>query len=70
LGTLLTSPSDSPSPQLGEFKMSEREVPMTTAQLFVIKFLTNENFGPNEIWRILLTIRGINTIEDASEILA
>ena len=39
-----------PSPQLDEFKMSEREVPITIAQRVVIKFLTNENVGPNEIW--------------------
>ena len=42
-----------PSPQLVEFKMSEREVPITIAQRVVIKFLTNENVGPNEIWRRL-----------------
>ena len=42
-----------PSPQLGEIKMSEREVPVTIAQRVVIKFLTNENVGPNEIWRRL-----------------
>ena len=52
LGTLLTPPSDSPSPQLVEFKMSEREVPINTAQ-HVTNFLTNENVGPNEIWRRL-----------------
>ena len=53
LGTLLISPSDSPSPQFVEFKMSEREVPITTAQRVIMKFLTNENVGPNEIWRRL-----------------
>jgi len=42
-----------PSPQLVEFKMSEREVPITIAQRVVIKILTNENVGPNEIWRRL-----------------
>jgi len=42
-----------PTPQLVEFKMSEREVPITVAQRVVIKFLTNENVGPNEIWRRL-----------------
>jgi len=42
-----------PSPQLDEFKMSEREVPISIAQRVVIKFLTNENVGPNEIWRRL-----------------
>jgi len=42
-----------PSPQLFEFKMSEKEVPITVAQRVVIKFLTNENIGPNEIWRRL-----------------
>ena len=40
-----------PSRQLVEFKTSEREVPVTIAQRFVINFLTNENVGPNEIWR-------------------
>ena len=44
-----------PSPQLVEFKMSEREVPIAIAQCVVIKFLTNENVGPNEIWRRLCT---------------
>ena len=33
--------------------MGEREVPITVAQRIVIKFLTNENVGPNEIWRRL-----------------
>jgi len=42
-----------PSPRLVEFKMSEREVPITIAQRIVIEFLTNENVGPNEIWRRL-----------------
>ena len=36
------------SPQLVEFKMSERGVPIAIAQL-VIKFLTNENARPNEM---------------------
>ena len=40
-----------PSPQLVEFKMSAREVPITIAQRVVIKFVTNENVGSNEIWR-------------------
>ena len=40
-----------PSPQLVEFKMSKREVPVTIAQHVVMKFLTNKNVGPNEIWR-------------------
>jgi hypothetical protein len=31
----------------------EREVPITVAQRVVIKFLTNENLWPNEIWRTL-----------------
>ena len=44
-----------PSPQLVEFKMSEREVPITIAQHVVIKFLTNEKVGPIEIWRRLHT---------------
>ena len=44
-----------PSPQLVEFKMSEREVPITIVQRVVIKFLTNENVGPNEIWHRLRT---------------
>ena len=60
-----------PSSQLAEFKMSEREVPITIAQRVVIKFLTNENVGPNEIWHRLRAQYGeSNTIEDASEILA
>ena len=42
-----------PSPKLVEFKMSEREVLITIAQRVVINFLTNENVGPNEIWRRL-----------------
>ena len=42
-----------PSLQLVEFKISEREVPITIAQCIVIKFLTNENVGPNAIWRRL-----------------
>ena len=42
-----------PSPQLGDIKMSEKVVPVTIAQRVVIKFLTNENVGPNEIWRRL-----------------
>jgi hypothetical protein len=33
--------------------MSERELPTTVAQRVVIKFLTNENDGPNEIRRRL-----------------
>jgi len=41
------------SPQLVEFKMSEREVPITIAQCVVIKFLTNENVGLNAIWHRL-----------------
>jgi len=33
--------------------MGEREVPITVAQRVAIKFLTNKNVGPNEIWRRL-----------------
>ena len=51
-----------PSPQLVEFKMSEREVPITIAQRVVIKFLTNENVGPNEIWHTLCTQYGESTL--------
>ena len=57
-----------PSPQLVEFKISEREVmserkvPITTAQRVVIKFLTNENVGPNEIWRRLRAQYGESTL--------
>ena len=51
-----------PSPQLVEFKMSEREVPITTAQRVVIKFLSNENVGPNEIWRRLRAQYGESTL--------
>ena len=51
-----------PSPQLVEFKMSEREVPITIAQRVVMKFLTNENVGPNEIWRRLLAQYGESTL--------
>jgi hypothetical protein len=59
-----------PSLQVVDFKMSERGG-ITTAQRVVTNFLTNENFGPNEIWRRLRAqYGGINTIEDASEILA
>ena len=50
------------SPQLVEFKMSEREVPITIAQRVVIMFLTNENVGPNEIWRILCAQYGESTL--------
>ena len=39
-----------PSSQLVEFKMGEREVPITVAQRVVIRFLINENVEPNEIW--------------------
>jgi hypothetical protein len=41
------------SPQLVEFKMSDREVPITIVQRVVINLLTNKNVGPNEIWRTL-----------------
>ena len=51
-----------PSPQLVEFKMSECEVPITIVQHVVIKFLTNENVGPNEIWRRLRTQYGESTL--------
>ena len=50
-----------PSPQLVEFKMSERVVPITIAQRVVIKFLTNEN-GPNGIWRRLHAQYGESTL--------
>ena len=42
--------------------LSEREVPITTAQRVVIKFLTNENVGPNEIWRRLRAQYGESTL--------
>ena len=61
VGTLLTSPSDSPFSTF-EFKMGEREVLMTIAQRVVIKFLTNENVGPNEIWRRLRAQYGESTL--------
>jgi len=51
-----------PFPQLVEFKMSEREVPITIAQRVVIKFLTNENVGPDEIWRRLRPQYGESTL--------
>ena len=51
-----------PSLQLVEFKMSEREVPITIAQRVVIKFLTKENVGPNEIWRRLRAQYGESTL--------
>ena len=51
-----------PSPQLVEFKMSERKVPITTAQHVVIKFLTNKNVGPNEIWHRLCAQYGESTL--------
>ena len=51
-----------PSPKLVEFKMSERELPITTAQRVVIKFLTNENVGPNEIWCRLRAQYGESTL--------
>jgi len=51
-----------PSPQLVEFKMSEREVPITIVQRVVIKFLTNKNVGPNEIWRRLRAQYGESTL--------
>ena len=41
--------------------MGEREVPITVAQR-VIKFLTNENVGPNEIWRRLRAQYGESTL--------
>ena len=42
--------------------MSKREVPITIAQCVVIKFLTNENVGPNEIWRRLRAQYGESTL--------
>jgi len=51
-----------PSPQLVEIKMSEREVPVTIAQRVVIKFITNENIGPHEIWRRLRAQYGESTL--------
>jgi len=45
-----------------EFKMSEREVPITIAQRVVMKFLTKENVGPNEIWRRLRAQYGESTL--------
>jgi histone-lysine N-methyltransferase SETMAR len=42
--------------------MSEREVPITVAQRVVIKFLVNENVGPNEIWRRLRAQYGESTL--------
>ena len=60
VGTLLTSPSDSPFSV--EFKMSERDVPITIAQRVVIKFLTNENVGSNEIWRRVRAQYGESTL--------
>ena len=50
-----------PSPKLVEFKISEREVPITIARV-VIKFLTNENVWPNEIWRRLRAQYGESTL--------
>jgi len=51
-----------PSSQLVEFKMGEREVPITVAQRVVIRFLTNENVGPNEIWCRLRAQYGESTL--------
>ena len=51
-----------PSLQLVEFKISEREVPITIAQCIVIKFLTNENVGPSAIWRRLREQYGESTL--------
>ena len=62
MGTLLTSRQTHPSPQLVEIKMSAREVPATIAQRVVIKFLTNENVRPNEIWRRLRAKYGESTL--------
>jgi len=42
--------------------MSETEVPITIAQRVVIKFLTNENVGPNEIWCRLRAQYGESTL--------
>jgi len=42
--------------------MSAREVPITIAQHVVIKFLTSENVGPNEIWRRLRAQYGESTL--------
>ena len=42
--------------------MGETEVPITVAQRVVIKFLTNENGGPNEIWRRLRAQYGDSTL--------
>ena len=56
-----------PSPQLVEFKTSESEVPITIAQRVVIKFLTNENIGPNEIWHRLHTLPNAQVSSCAGE---
>ena len=42
--------------------MSESEVPISIVQRVVIKFLTNENVGPNEIWRRLRAQYGESTL--------
>jgi len=42
--------------------MSKREVPITIAQRVVMKFLTNENTGPNEIQRRLREQYGESTL--------
>jgi hypothetical protein len=51
-----------PSPQLVESKMSDGEVQITIAQRVVIKFLTNKNVGPNEIWSRLRAQYGKSTL--------
>ena len=52
----------SPSPPVFGLKMSEREVPITISQRVVIKFLTNESVGPNEIWSRLRAQYGESTL--------
>jgi hypothetical protein len=51
-----------PSSQLFGIKMSERAVQITVAQCVVMKFLINENVGPNEIWRRLCAQYGESTL--------
>jgi hypothetical protein len=51
-----------PSSQLFGIKMSERAVLITVAQRVVMKFLANENVGPDEIWRRLRAQYGESTL--------
>jgi hypothetical protein len=51
-----------PSSQLFGIKMSERAVQIAVAQRVVMKFLANENVGPNEIWRRLRAQYGESTL--------